>query len=139
MNQLIEFDIPEKPLNMNDGDQGKQKRDYIRRKQVWKKAAYFATCAAFPSEGPSGRKMGPCDVYVSIPVAGDIRRDPHNWYPTIKAIVDMIVEAGVWPDDTPDWVTTHEPQLRLVPKEDLWKEKVYVRLVEKTEPSSTTS
>lgn len=131
MNVLIEFDIPEKPLNMNDGDKGRERRDYIRRKQAWKEAAYMAVCAAFPGVGPSGRAMGPCDVYVSIPVAGNVRRDPHNWYPTVKAIVDMIVLAGVWPDDTPEWVKTHEPVLRLVGKEGLMREKVYVRLVER--------
>lgn len=43
--------------------------------------------------------------------------------------VDAIVLAGVWPDDNPKFVTTHEPDLRLVPKEKLMKSKVYVRLV----------
>lgn len=27
------------------------------------------------------------------------RRDPHNWYPSIKAAIDGIVRAGALPDD----------------------------------------
>jgi hypothetical protein len=27
------------------------------------------------------------------------RRDPHNWYPSYKACIDGIVDAGVIPDD----------------------------------------
>jgi len=30
------------------------------------------------------------------------RRDPHNYMPTVKAIIDGLVDAGVWPDDTPE-------------------------------------
>lgn len=27
------------------------------------------------------------------------RRDPHNWYPSFKAAIDGVVDAGVIPDD----------------------------------------
>ncbi len=77
--------------------------------------------------------MPPCHVFVSIPVAGERRRDPHNWYPTIKVCIDSMVTAGVWDDDTKEYVTTHEPDLRVVPKGELLKSKVYVRLVPRDE------
>lgn len=38
------------------------------------------------------------------------RRDPHNYMPTVKAIIDGLVDAGVWPDDTAEWVTVHDSQ-----------------------------
>lgn len=59
-------------------------------------------------------KLGPQPpslVTVTLPVSGNRRRDPHNWTPTVKAIVDGLVDAGVWPDDNSDWVATVEPVL----------------------------
>lgn len=40
------------------------------------------------------------------------RRDPLNMAPTVKALVDGLVDAGVWPDDDSRWVTVIEPQFR---------------------------
>jgi len=56
----------------------------------------------------------PADVHVQLDVRDARRRDPHNLYPTIKAIVDGLTDAGCWPDDTPEYVTTHEPTFRTV-------------------------
>ena len=48
-----------------------------------------------------------------LPVTQLRRRDPHNYYPTVKPIVDGLVDAGVWPDDTPDFVETREPMFAI--------------------------
>lgn len=53
----------------------------------------------------------PCVVSVALPVKDKRRRDPHNYFATVKPIVDGLVDAGLWPDDTPEWVTTVEPTL----------------------------
>lgn len=37
------------------------------------------------------------------------RRDPHNFYPTIKAILDGFTTAAVWADDDSEHVRTNEP------------------------------
>ena len=50
--------------------------------------------------------MGPCYVRVTFPVNDNRRRDSDNPAPTVKAIVDGLVLAGVWPDDSPEWVET---------------------------------
>lgn len=50
-------------------------------------------------------------VTVVLPVKGNYRRDPHNYLPPVKAIIDGMVAAGVWPDDTPTWVKVNEPIL----------------------------
>ena len=71
----------------------------------------------------------PIDLHVRLDVYGNRHRDPANWMPTVKAICDglgpertyvrggRIVHApgaGWWPDDTPEYVRTHEPELRVV-------------------------
>jgi hypothetical protein len=52
----------------------------------------------------------PCRVQVTIGFRTAARRDPHNYVGTVcKALVDQLVDQGVWPDDTPEWVTVDEP------------------------------
>lgn len=41
------------------------------------------------------------------------RRDPANWYPTVKAAVDGLVDAGVIDDDSPRYLLG--PDMRLGP------------------------
>jgi len=48
-------------------------------------------------------------VQFAFPVSQNRRRDPHNYYPTIKPIIDGLTDAGFWPDDTPEYVATREP------------------------------
>ena len=45
------------------------------------------------------------------PVVDRRRRDPHNFAPTLKHVIDGLVDAGLWPDDTPEYVRTLEPAL----------------------------
>ena len=68
-----------------------------------------------------------CTVHILLPVADRRARDPHNYFKTVKPIVDGLVDAGLWPNDTPDWVTTVEP--RLVVKAP----KVVITLTERTQ------
>lgn len=44
------------------------------------------------------------------------RRDPSNVMPTQKAVVDGLVDAGVVPDDTPEFVLEDVPVVRVVEK-----------------------
>lgn len=54
----------------------------------------------------------PCDVHVTIPFSTKRTRDPHNYVGTVvKAMIDQLVQQGVWVDDNPDWVTVSEPTL----------------------------
>lgn len=41
------------------------------------------------------------------------RRDPHNYYPTVKAVVDGLVDYGLLPDDSSEYLVG--PDLRLGP------------------------
>jgi hypothetical protein len=125
----VSFDLPEKPLNMNNSDGRQARREYVARKLVWKEAAYFATCAAFPEQGPAGRRLPPSDVRVMIPVSGKRVRDPSNWQPTVKVIVDAMVMAGCWEDDNPEFVTQHEAVLVEHTAAEMVRAQVLVRVV----------
>ena len=43
------------------------------------------------------------------------RRDSDNIYPTFKAMCDGIVDAGIVPDDTPEYMTKLAPIIRHEP------------------------
>ena len=56
-------------------------------------------------------------MHVSIPFRTVRGRDPHNYVGTVvKAVVDGVKDAGLVPDDTPEWVETLEPTLTVAPK-----------------------
>lgn len=94
-----------------------------RRVKQWRHAAAWGALACAQSWGP---QLGRCEVTVYLPVTGRHRRDPHNWVPTMKAIIDGLVDAHVWPDDTPAYVVTTEPVLEV----GTGPRDVRVRLVE---------
>lgn len=50
-----------------------------------------------------------CAVKVTFHVPDNRRRDPHNCAPTVKALIDGLVDAGFWRDDTPDQVAVLDP------------------------------
>lgn len=79
----------------------------------WKERAWGVALAANLRAAVAGT---PCTVRVRIPFATSRRRDPSNYVGTVvKAVVDGLVQAKVWPDDTPAWVTVLEPELVVDP------------------------
>jgi crossover junction endodeoxyribonuclease RusA len=98
---------PTKPLSLNE-----ERRMHWaakgRRLTPWKEAAW---AAAIQSDLRRVLGGAPCRVTVEIPVPDNRRRDPANYYPVSKAIVDGLVAAKVWPDDTPEYVEVTEPVL----------------------------
>lgn len=102
------FDAPAAPLSMNDGD-GWDVRDRVAS---WRNRSHWAWIEAHPGVGPSGRAAPcPAEVRVTLPFGARRRRDPINFARTVKHIVDGLVLAGAWPDDTEDYVTQHIPTL----------------------------
>ena len=57
--------------------------------------------------------VGPSTVAICFGVPDRRRRDPSNLMPTQKAIVDELVRCGLWPDDTPEYVTEHMPTIEI--------------------------
>jgi len=104
---LLTFPPPAKPLSMNDGDTWTTRR----QAREWRNTAHWYWCHAHPGVGPSGRSYPPAEIHTVIPFDTTRRRDPINFARTVKHIVDGLVTAGAWPDDTPNWVVQHIPTL----------------------------
>lgn len=98
----ITFTAPDKALNMNDRMHWAPKAERVR---TWRHAAKAA------ARNAKLRNIGPTIVHVTLSVNSSGRRDPSNWYPTVKAICDGLTDAGLWPDDDSTHVATLEPTL----------------------------
>lgn len=105
---VLTFAPPADPISMNEGDSWKVRKSA----KEWRNRAYFAWCEAHPGVGPAGRAF-PMDatVHVFLPFPTARRRDPINYAKTVKHIVDGLVLAGAWPDDTLDQVEQNIPTL----------------------------
>lgn len=57
-------------------------------------------------------------------------RDRHNLYPTVKALVDGIVDAGVVPTDTAEHLSAPEPVIHEPGSPAMWLELHYPEPVE---------
>jgi len=110
--RFFPFPPPAPLMNMNERLHWTTQR---RRARNWRNAAR----RAMPWSIPDGHHLPPSIVQIELPVLGNLRRDPSNWYPTVKHIVDGLVDAHLWPDDTPQWVTTVEPVLVPYKRTDL--------------------
>ena len=94
-------------MSMND-------RHHWRKKAGITKVWRYAACVHGIQNGVARLNLGPSVVRCTFEMAGAHRRDPHNYYPTVKAIIDGLVDAGAWPDDTPEFVSTVEPSIDVV-------------------------
>ena len=104
------FPQPGRLLNMNHRTHWRTRWSVTKQ---WRTAAYQAALLLGP---PSARTHPAAMVRLIIPVPDRRRRDPANLTPLTKAcVVDGLVDAGVWPDDTPEYVETLEPRLVHVP------------------------
>lgn len=97
MSVKIMFTEPAPRLSMNDRLFWRVKNEYA---QEWRTATFYAARNLRPTAQP------PCFMRVTFPVPDNRRRDADNPAPTCKAIQDGLVDAGIWPDDTPEWVET---------------------------------
>lgn len=96
-----------------------------RRIAAWRNAAdYAATEAAHDSF------LVPVHITVTVHKTRAGRWDAGNLYPTAKAIVDGLVDAGVIPDDSNEWVTG--PDMRAGEKRDAACVVVTVRAINQT-------
>lgn len=102
----ITFPMPAPLMNMNKRLHWREERRLAR---IWRATACIAAVESLGT--PKQRRRGPSMVKITLPVRTNARRDPHNYFPTVKHIVDGLVDAGIWPDDNPEWVTTVEPRL----------------------------
>lgn len=71
--------------------------------------------AAFEAAGHANLPhLGRAHIYCHLRAGDRRRRDPGNWYPSAKACVDGLVDAGVLDDD--DHTRVIGPDMRLAPE-----------------------
>lgn len=120
MDLVIDFFPPGPLLSLNQRGHWARKSRHVAE---WRKAAWLAACnrrrhPSFP-DTPLPKSL----VKLSLPVKSLlVRRDPHNFYATTKPVIDGLVDARLWPDDTPDYVVTTEPEFHTTDR------KVWVRI-----------
>jgi crossover junction endodeoxyribonuclease RusA len=70
--------------------------------KAWREAfAWLALTSKLPTNG----SVGPCHIdAVPLTARRSGRQDVGACLPVVKAAIDGLVDAGVWPDDTPDYV-----------------------------------
>ena len=97
----VTFPWTRPPLSMNQR---------LHRMQEAKLTAMVRADAAkaFASFGPFAR----VEVVMTWTVNDRRRRDDENPTPTLKALCDGLVDAGVVPDDTNDFMVKHMPVIR---------------------------
>lgn len=102
MTVTIEFEKPADLLLANDRPHWSRR---ARLTRIWRTTTALHAHRVLGA-GRTARAQPPSYVRVTFPVTVDRRRDSDGPAPTVKAVVDGLVDAGLWPDDTPDYVET---------------------------------
>jgi hypothetical protein len=108
---MFGFDAPGVVLNANDRMGWRQRAELV---SMWRLRSMLAAREAINSKQAPRISSGRWEVGVSFAVVGRRRRDPSNWMPTVKAIVDGLVDAGLFDDDHGGRVLVGEPVLVVV-------------------------
>lgn len=99
------------PLSLNDSHGNRYAKARIV-KSVREEASWRARSARIP-------RLAKCRVQIEWVVTNNRRRDEDNPAPSAKAVYDGLVDAGIVPDDTPEFM-----------------EKVTVKITKNTLPGS---
>jgi len=131
---ILVYEAPDKLPSIND-TAGRHWGHTNSTKQAWQEAAHYYAVDHFGPVGPSGRHLdGRWLIKMGLPFAHRRRRDPHNYIGTVvKWTIDGLVQAGVWPDDTAEYVKVTDPVLLV------GSTLVAVRLVALTPDSTETT
>ena len=102
---FLTFPMPDQVMTAN------QRLHWAKQSTRTKSWRWAARIAAHGKPAPTIGTDQRAVVTVTIPVVGNRRRDPSNWMPTVKPIVDGLTDAGLWPDDDSRYVSVSEPVL----------------------------
>lgn len=95
---------PGKPLTSNDRFNRWEQAALTRQ---WREASFWW---AKRDRLNCRRAQGQVEVWVAFGTRQPgKKRDPHNFFPTVKAICDGLTDAAVWVDDDSTHVRTVEP------------------------------
>ena len=106
----FKFELPARIWSTND-ERNMHYGERHRLVTAWKGATRMNYLSYRNRRGLPVR-LDPGIVHLAIPVKDRRKRDPHNYCGTVlKAVIDGLVLAEVWPDDTPEYVGHREPVL----------------------------
>lgn len=109
----LSFDVP--PLTANQRMCWQEKAPIVRnvRREARVKAQFLKLV-----------RMEKVEVKLHYRPRDNRRRDADNLIPTLKALCDGLVDAGVVPDDTPEFMVKHMPIIHPKdgPKAAMWLE-----------------
>lgn len=109
--------VPTEPAWSTNQDRKMNIHERHRHVKAWKAAARQGWKLFAPQEKRGFVRQHGAPflvVQVEIPFLQRRRRDPHNYCGTVvKAVIDGLVEEGLWPDDTPEHVGHREPLTRI--------------------------
>lgn len=83
-------------INSNDRQHQTDKAKVTRRIRIF---AYWHTLMNKDKGRSAFSPSNPCEVTVTIYSPTKSKLDPPNLYPTVKAIIDGMTDAGIWTDD----------------------------------------
>ncbi|OPC79959.1 hypothetical protein B4N89_02455 [Embleya scabrispora] len=92
---------------MNSNERPHPRVRALRTKALREAAREMAMLADLPH-------LNRAHIYCHLRATNRARRDPGNWYPSAKACVDGLVDAGVLDDD--DHTRVIGPDMRLAPE-----------------------
>lgn len=95
----LPFEKP--PLNAN------QRLHWAKKAQLTREIRDATRLLAVSAKLPKGATH--LDVEMVVTPKTRARRDADNLVPTLKAACDGLVDYGIVPDDTPQWMTKHMP------------------------------
>lgn len=102
---ILAFPPPAPLMNLN------QRRHWSAAhpdKVAWRDAAFYHAREAINSKIIPGN-LSQIAVIFDFPVASTkVRRDAHNYTPTVKASIDGLVKAGMFIDDSTDHLTVDD-------------------------------
>ena len=102
---IIEFRSPGRAVTANSREHWARKRKLLQPWLLSLRAAWI--------DADRPVNIGASTVQICFGVPDKRRRDPSNLMPTQKAIIDELVRLGLWPDDTPEYVTEHMPTIEI--------------------------
>lgn len=103
----IRFEYEKPPLTAN------QRLHWARKAALTRDVRAAAGMLARQAKIPT---LDRCEVWLTWYVTDRRRRDADNVFPTMKAMCDGLVDAGVVEDDEPRFMVKHHPAIQWIPK-----------------------
>lgn len=110
MGLIVAFSFPSPEPWSTNQDRNLHHMERAKLISAWKQATMLSY-RSHMARLKVGYALPPGIVQVTIPFKDRRRRDLHNYCGTVgKAVIDGMVAAGAWPDDTPEFVGHREPK-----------------------------